>query len=148
MKTLKLSICLIWVLLLAAMVCLRDTQKTSGQGRQAKVMSDNTFKLAPDALVMKRFDDAVQRRFLTEPGFGMARMAPLTPVPLESNHIRSFSPVNEEENALVSGFEKEGWKVGLYLFGRQALPNENKHKLLDKFKIRYRVNQPVSVTWD
>lgn len=144
---LKVSICAIWLLILVVMVSLHNLQKISGQTRETNELSNKTLKLAPEALLVNQFDKVVQRRFLTEPGFGMARMAPLKPVPLESNHVRSFSPVSEEEKGLVSGFENKGWKVGLYLFGRQALPNGNKNNRLDKFKIRYRVNQPVPITW-
>lgn len=44
-------------------------------------------------------------------------------------------------------FEKDGWKVGLYLFGRRAMPDGKDENPLDKFKIRYRINSPVPITW-
>lgn len=147
MKKLKVSICLLWLLILVAMVSLDNSEKISGQSRETDELSDRSLMLSPDALLVNQFDKAVQRRFLTEPGFGMTRLAPTEPVPLESAHVSSFSPVNEEEKELVSGFQNTGWKVGMYLFGRRALPKENKDNRLDNFKIRYRINQPVPITW-
>lgn len=57
-----------------------------------------------DSPDIDRFDEAVQRRFLTEPSFGMARLAPMTPQPLKSAHVRSFHPVNDDEKSMLAAF--------------------------------------------
>lgn len=68
------------------------------------------------------------------------------PEPLRSSHLGSFSPVNEEESLLLSEFEKDGWKVGLYLFGRVSTRKESKGDAAPKFMVNYRLNQPLPIT--
>ena len=100
----------------------------------------------PDANLIGRFDGAVQRRFLEQPRFGMARIAPTTPQPLRSGHVPSFEALNEEENAVLSQLSKQGWKTAIYLFGKRATPREGKKDPMSKFDIRYRLNEPVPVS--
>jgi hypothetical protein len=96
--------------------------------------------------VVDGFDRSIQRRFLTEPSFGMARLGsggPRTgPAP---KHFDSFRPHTEEEYASVAAFEKDGWDVGIYLFGRRVTPRTNTKKEND-YDIRYRLFNPLPVT--
>ena len=82
------------------------------------------------------------------PAFGMARIvsSPTRPEPLRSKHVGSFHPQDEEETSVLSEFQKDGWEVGLYLFGRWAYPDEKRKDPLDKFKIDYRINRPLPIT--
>ena len=146
MKKLKIAICLCWVVLFAVFGLVHNTSDTSGQTRSAAAKDPRIDDSAPDAETIERFDRAVQNRFLTQPDFGIRRMVPTTPEPLTSVHVGSFSPVNDEERQLIKSFTDAGWKVGLYLFGRRATPNGDDKNPLEKFKIQYRINQPVAVT--
>src|SRR5687768_520940 len=112
MKKLKLAICLVWAMLLCSLFLFTDFRKSSGQTDLPSLGSG----ISSDSPDIDSFDKAIQRRFLTEPSFGMARIAPLTPQPLESRHVGSFSPVNDEEKSMLAAFEAKGWKMGLYLF--------------------------------
>ena len=99
---------------------------------------------SPEALVEK-FDKTIQLRFLTEPFVGMARIAPRRPTGPSPRHVSGFSPQTHEEVAAVAGFEKEGWDVGIYLFGRRVDPRTNTKKETD-YDIRYRLFNPAPVT--
>jgi len=103
--------------------------------------------ILPDAALIEKFDREVHARFLTMPFFGIARMAPTTPQPLTSNHVGEFLPGNPAEAEILKSFTDGGWDVGLYLYGRRAIPKLEKGKPKDEFDIRYRVNQPVKVTY-
>lgn len=143
MKKLKIAICLLWSVFLCSFFLFQDSRKGIGQTDLSST-GPNVVSDSPD---IDSFDEAIQKRFLTEPGFGGARIAPVKPQPLESGHVRSFHPVNDDEKSLLAAFEKNGWKVGLYLFGRTAMPNGKDENPLAKFKVRYRINKPVPITW-
>lgn len=102
----------------------------------------------PEASIIERFDAAMHKRFLTEPFFGMARMAPIVrqPQPLRSSHVSSFNAIDSEEGSLLTAFEKDGWDVGLYLFGRVSTQKETKPGSTPKFRVNYRLNEPLPIT--
>lgn len=147
MNRLKLVVCAVWAMLIVSFASFHSSTKTSGQKNNVSGSIGVSSESIPDSSVVDRFDTAVQKRFLTEPNFGARRMLPTTPEPLESAHVGSFSPVNDDEKDVVSAFQNDGWRVGLYLFGRRAEPNGKEKNPLEKFKIRYRINQPIPVTW-
>jgi hypothetical protein len=100
----------------------------------------------PDSI--ERFDRAIQSRFLTEPMFGMARIVsgmPIKSTPYRSRHVPSFHPNGEDEVALVDAFRNDGWRVGLYLYGRRAEPRKSSGPI-EKFDVKYRINLPVAIT--
>lgn len=130
----KYVICLVWMFLIAALFTSRESSPITAQTQN--VINEKTVK--PESSLIDRFDKAIQQRFLTEPDFGMRRIQPVNP------HLENFSPINDEERASVADFEKDDWKVSLYLFGRRATPKvENEEK---DFTINYRLNQPLPVT--
>jgi hypothetical protein len=98
---------------------------------------------------LREFDDAVQKRFLTMPSFGMARMvtSSVKLEPLESNHVPRFHASDENEAAILNGFKAGGWEVGLYLFGKRTIPKPKQDPANPKkFTIRYRINKAAPVT--
>lgn len=97
----------------------------------------------PENEQIDRFDRAIQQRFLTEPNFGIRR---IVIIPEPNPHLETFYPKNHEEKTSVTDFEKEGWKVNLYLFGRRAMPKSADSKESKKFSIEYRLNKPLPVT--
>lgn len=108
------------------------------------VVEDNTADPILDSLV-EDFDRTIQQRFLTAPFFGFARIAPTRPTGPRPGHVSSFSPSTPEEYAAVAAFKKEGWDVGLYLFGRRVQPRTDTKKEND-YDIRYRLFNPIPVT--
>lgn len=102
----------------------------------------------PEASVIDRFDAAMHKRFLTEPFFGMARITPIIrePQPLRSSHLSSFNAIDPEEGNLLTAFEKDGWDVGLYLFGRVSTKKEAKPGYMPTFRVNYRLNEPLPIT--
>jgi hypothetical protein len=134
-----------------AIVCfvlvLSDVPATNAQTKVTNRAVSVSPELTPDQESIDRFDAAVQRRFLTQPSFGMGRMMPTKPQPLRSGHVPSFGHVSDEERSLIAKFKEDGWLVGLYLYGRRAEPDQERDNPMEKFKIRYRVTQPVSVTY-
>lgn len=100
----------------------------------------------PDMALINKFDNEIRARFLSEPFFGVARIAPTQPVKLASAHLSSFSPKTSAEMDAVKSFVEGGWDVGIYLYGRRAEPKVKNGKAKDKYAITYRVNQPVTVT--
>lgn len=144
MKNFKISLLLVFSLLAVFMFLFNDSR--TGVGQKRETVAVGATASLPNLPDIDRFDTAVQKRFLTEPSFGMARMTPTTPQPLESAHVRSFHPKDGVESLLVDEFTRDGWRVGLYLFGRSARPKEKKDNPMDSFDIRYRINQPVPVT--
>ncbi len=140
MKLLKALICVVMVSLLAAAALLPVHRVSGERSVEASAGGD-----APD---IDRFNATIQTRFLTEPFFGIARMAPREPQPLRSSHVASFHPKNGEETELFGSFQKDGWDVGLYLYGRRAHPDERRKDPMEKFRIRYRVNEPLPITPD
>ena len=61
-------------------------------------------------------------------------------------HFYKFSPINDEEKTSVADFEKDGWKVSLYLFGQRANPKIIKGKEQNEFSINYHLNNVLQVT--
>lgn len=127
--------------LLAAVAFLLSSQRFGVAQNQVIDLVENQNRAVSIQSDLERFNLAVQKRFLTEPSFGMSRIAQTL------SHMRGFHPNGEEESALVKGFNDNGWKIGIYLYGRTALPRESKNNSQRKFDIKYRVNQPVPVTW-
>lgn len=144
MRRLKFAICLAVAALGGGAFSVRYAPEISGQTRVGSLQ--NARDRAPNVASIDRLDHAVQRRFLTEPFFGIRRIEPTTPEPLESIHVGSFSARTDEERAIVSGIGKDGWLSAIYLFGRRATPRGDKTNPYRKFDIRYRVNLPVPVT--
>lgn len=98
----------------------------------------------PENVLIDRFDRAIQERFLTEPDFGIRRIMPIPP---PNPHLENFYPKNVEEKTSVADFEREGWNVDLYLFGRRAIPKlSGDDKEPKNFSIEYRLNKPLPVT--
>ena len=147
-KWMKFSVVLLTILFAAGISIFRYTPESKGQTRPDPPPQASVNSPATD--VIDRFDQAIQQRFLTQPNFGMARIVeirtPWPPQPLESNHVRSFSPVNEDERDVLARFEKEGWMTGIYLFGKRATPRQKAEDPMGRFDIRYRVNKPVPIS--
>ncbi|MFT3743292.1 MAG: hypothetical protein QM785_03255 [Pyrinomonadaceae bacterium] len=137
----KIVFCFAWILVLG--VVLFGTRMFPVNGQTGSV--PNTAK-KPDSSVIDRFDAAMHKRFLTEPFFGMARIAPIGPQPLRSSHLGTFSPIDTEERSLQTALENDGWDVGLYLFGRVSTLKEEKPGSMPKFRVNYRLNEPVPIT--
>lgn len=135
----KIIVCLVWAFSIVALFSFQKFSPASGQTKEITV--DKNPK--PENSLVDRFDKAIQQRFLTQPNFGSRRIQP-TPPP--SPHLEQFSPINAEERASVAAFEKDGWKVSLYLFGRHAGPKLIEGKEQKKFSINYRLNNPLPIT--
>jgi len=113
-------------------------------GNARAVDDKDTTNLKPETERIDRFDRAIQERFLTEPNFGIRRIVPIPP---PNPHLENFYPINDEEKTSVADFEKEGWNVDLYLFGRRAMPkSSDSGKESKNFSIEYRLNKPLPVT--
>jgi len=138
---LKTVIAAAWFLL-AAVIITERWAPADAQTRAALVPTPRK----PDMALIDKFDNAVRARFLTQPFFGMSRLAPLTPVKLRSNHISAFMPQGPVEVEAVKSFSDHGWDVGIYLYGRRAEPRVVNGKPKDKYSITYRVNEPLPVT--
>lgn len=147
MLRLKLLVVLTWSVVLVSVAIFPRWQPAAGQKMNPESVGTNAADY-PETQLVEKFDAAIQRRFLTEPNFGIRRMQPIQPEPLQSIHVGGFSPINEDERSTITGFVNDGWKVGLYLYGRQATPDGDKENPLEKFKISYRINRPVSVVWE
>jgi hypothetical protein len=120
--------------------------RLEGRPFAVEMIDSNTASTTPDVLI-DDFDKVIQRRFLTEPGFGAARLGSADGRPSGPNpgHMDSFRPNAAAELAAVTAFEKEGWDVGMYLFGRRVQPRTNTKKEND-YDIRYRLFNPLPVT--
>jgi hypothetical protein len=139
MKKIKILIVVAWAAFLVMAV-------NYGPRVDAQIDKSRARGRKPDMALIDKFDSQIQQRFLTEPFFGIARIAPVTPQPLRSDHLRHFSPVNADEAGIQKSFIDDGWDVGIYLYGRRAEPKIVKGRQKNDFSIRYRVNQPVPVT--
>lgn len=135
----KIVVCFVWTFSTVALFSFREFSPASSQTKE--LMLDKNTK--PESSLVDRFDKVVQQRFLTEPYFGIRR---IQPVPAPNPHLEYFSPINQEEAASVAAFEKNGWNVSLYLFGRRATPKIVDGKAQKKFSINYRLNKPLSIT--
>jgi hypothetical protein len=144
----KYAVLLLVAAFAAGVLIVRHTPTIQGQTRRGSPPRAGVG--TPDTDVIDRFDRAIQQRFVTQPDFGIARVVEIrTPWPpghLESRHVRTFSPVNDEERDLLAQFENEGWAAGIYLFGKRAEPRQKADSPMSKFDIRYRVNKPVPIT--
>jgi Protein of unknown function (DUF3365) len=143
MLKLKILACLVWTLFIAALLFSQTFSPVNGQTKEVVFDKKVKFNPKPANALVDRFDKAIQQRFLTEPNFGIRRIQPAYP---PSPHLEQFSPINDEERLSVAGFERDGWKVSLYLFGRRATPKIVDGKEQKKFIINYRLNKPLPIT--
>lgn len=135
----KILVCLIWAI---CAVLLFSSQMFWSASGQVKTSNDK-LNLKPADSLIDSFDASIQKRFLTEPYFGIRRIEPNYPT---NPHFEYFLPKTEEEKQSLAEFESGGWKVYLYLFGRRAKPRVVDGKPRKDFSIEYRINQPVSIT--
>lgn len=136
----KVSVCAVWAICLLMFASTQDFWLANSQIVEKEVKPN----LKPADSQVDAFDSHIQKRFLTEPNFGMRRVAgPPNPT---SPHLNSFEPKYSEEYKYVSVFEKEGWKMSLYLFGRVANPKVVKGIEQKTFSINYRLNPPLAIT--
>ncbi|MGI8639845.1 MAG: c-type heme family protein [Pyrinomonadaceae bacterium] len=143
MLKVKIIVCFVWMFCTAALFSFQTFLPATAQTKETMLGKKVKFNLKPENALVDRFDNAIQQRFLTEPYFGIRRIQPVYP---PNPHLEQFSPINDEEKASVAGFEKEGWKVGLYLFGRRATPKIVDGKEQKEFSINYRLNKPLPIT--
>jgi hypothetical protein len=141
----KTVISVVWAIAVIAVFSFHRFSSASGHTAPPMTAERAAPVLSPDRALVTRFDNAIQRRFLTEPNFGMARIGP---VRRRSPHLSHFSPSNDEESSSVADIEKGGWRAALYLFGRRSTPKGKKGHELEKFDIRYRLNRPLTITAD
>ena len=141
MRKIKLVVLAVWAL---SIVLTRNPDPVMGKTEQLR--DQTTVDLRPDMTIIDRFDRAIQKRFLDAPFFGIARITPKNP-PVTSGHVAGFMPGNQEESETLQAFNNDKWKVSLHLFGRRSQPKEVKGKKTDGFEIRYRLNDPVAITW-
>lgn len=121
-----------------------SSHRPQASGVTTAVVRVESADASLDSLV-DAFDRTIQQRFLTAPFFGYARIAPAQPTGPRPGHVESFSPGTPEEYAAVAAFKKEGWDVGLYLFGRRV-EARTKTKAENDYDIRYRLFNPIPVT--
>jgi hypothetical protein len=137
---LKTFVCLVWAVCAVMFVSTQNFWSANGQ------IVENKPKLnsKPTDSQIDVFNSFILKRFLVEPNFGFRRVAgPPNPT---SPHLNSFQPKYSEEYKYVSGFQKEGWKMGIYLFGRVANPKVVKGVEQKTFSINYRLNPPLAGT--
>ncbi len=137
---LKIGVCLVWAFSVLMFASTQDFWSANSQTVEKKAESNPK----PETSQIDTFDSFIQKRFLIEPNFGMRRVAgPPNPT---SPHLNSFEPKYSGEYKYVSGFQKEGWKMGIYLFGRVANPKVVKGVEQKTFSINYRLNPPLAGT--
>lgn len=137
----KIFVCLIWTVCIAALFSTQVFRTANGQTKKPDEIANLNLKPA-DSLI-NSFDAAIQKRFLTEPYFGIYRIAPTVPV---NPHFGYFLPMNDEERKSLADFQSGGWKVFLYLYGKKANQRVVDGKTKKDFVINYRINQPVTIT--
>lgn len=142
-RRVRILFCFVWIAFVLAVFSFRGSSPVSGQSQPAGKEITGKLSLAPDPSMVTRFDNAIQKRFLTQPGMGIVRVEPVEP---RSPHLRQFSPIDLEETASVADFENGGWRVALYLFGKQTMPKVRNGRELKTFDIRYRLHNPLPVT--
>ncbi len=135
LRKLKLFCCFVWTLFLfGAIFCKTflsvDVLANGGAKPNEKPSVDS----------IEKFDRAIQQRFLTEPGFGITRIAPPNP------HLNNFYPKEGDEKTSVENFEKDGWKTALYLYGRRIEKQSNEKSGKAKFYISNRTFNPMAIT--
>ena len=143
LKKLKILVFSIWTIFIFAMIFVQTFSPVRGQSQKVIGNQNAKLNLKPENSLIERFDTAIQERFLTMPDFGIRRIQPVNP---PGPHLEYFYPKNDAETQSVADFEKEGWKVSLYLFGRRANPQIVNGKEIKKFSINYRLNPPLSIT--
>lgn len=143
LKKLKILVFSIWTIFIFAMIFVQIFSPVRGQSQQVINNEKAKLNLKPENALIKRFDTAIQERFLTMPDFGIRRIQPANP---PGPHLEYFSPINDVEKQSVAAFEEGDWKVSLYLFGRRANPRIVDGKETKKFSINYRLNPPLSIT--
>jgi len=136
-RKLKVVVFLSWILCVAFFCILKFTSDVNSQASKPQ-----TEKKPSDELINK-FDQAIHRRFLEQPNFGIRRIGP-QPNP----HLETFVPASEDEKNSVTGFQEEGWAVGLYLFGRRAneIPVKKNGKTVKKLHVVNKLNAPLPIT--
>lgn len=145
MLKLKISICLVWIFFTVLLISFETFSTATAQTKATLPANKINLDLKPEHLLIEQFDNAIQRRFLTEPDFGMRRIVPVNP---PSPHLEYFNPINNDEETSVANFAKDGWKVSLYLFGRKTMPKVVNGKVKDDFVINYHLNKPLPITKD
>lgn len=138
MAKIKLFVCIGWII---GVFGIFFTQRPIPV--KAYEIELNSVIAKPDLKEVEKFNVLILGRFLTEPGFGSARIQPIPPY---SKHIETFYPKNELEKTAVNNFEQNDWKVGLYLFGRKANRKIKNGVEQKEFLIEYRFKQPVIIT--
>jgi hypothetical protein len=136
---LKTFVCLVWVICVVMFASTQDFWSANGQTVEKKAKSNPK----PEMSQIDAFDALIQKRFLTEPGFGILRIEPIVPL---SHHLAYFSPKDTEEEKAVASFKDSGWKTGLYLFGRTANPKVVKGKQQKTFVINYNTHDPLPIS--
>lgn len=143
----KIIVCIGWILGVFALII---TQKST-----AVIAYDYELKSAipkPKIKEVEKFNSLILNRFLTQPSFGFGRMVPI-PTPslhLSGNYTQSrieqFSPKEGDEKNRAEDFEKKGWKVGLYLFGKHANKTFIISNAESETNINYRLFKPIAIT--
>ena len=134
----KIVICLVWIVGVLGLMFNQRPVTVNGKNNEAE--TDTT---KPDLNKIEEFNSLIQKRFLTEPGFGMVRIQPTPPY---SNHLSSFYPKDSSEKKAVEAFERDGWKVGLYLFGKRTERRIKNGVEQKGFLSDYKLKQPVIIT--
>ncbi len=137
-QKLKTIVCIGWLLGVFAVVLSQKSQIVISKNSEVESGIPK-----PDLKEVEKFHSLILNKFLTEPGFGSARISPTPPY---SRHVESFYPKNGLEKTIVEDFEQNGWKVGLYLYGKRTEKEIKKGVEQDKFLIDYRLKQPIIIT--
>jgi hypothetical protein len=138
----KLYITALWLVGVLTLFAFHTVASTSG--RAPATYTTSALAGGPDIALVDRFDAAIQKRFLANPNFGMARVAPVRRT--GARHIDEFYAETDEEQRAVAELEKAGWIAGLYLYGRTAMPMMKHDKPQEKFDIKYYLNAPLPIT--
>lgn len=135
----KITICVLWVLCVSLLSASMFVLTADSQVKDKKPPESPK----PDMELIDRFDKAIHQRFLTKPQLGMRRIGP-QPNP----HLERFIPETDDEKTSVTDFQNDGWKVGLYLFGRRAneITITKNGKSGKSLRILNKLNNPLPVT--
>jgi hypothetical protein len=136
---LKTFVCLVWAVCAVMFVSTQNFWSVSSQTKEKKTK----LKPKPEISEIDAFDALIQKRFLTEPNFGIRRIEPIIP---PSPHLEHFYPKNSDEEKSVENFQNDGWKTSLYLFGRKANPKLVNGKEQKVFEIKYNLHEAITVT--
>lgn len=97
----------------------------------------------PDDQLVNEFDQAIQKRFVVIPNFGIVRIQPVNP---PNPHLETFQPESPEEQQAVDRLAAGNWRTGIYLFGRFAYEDTTVAPGKKQLKIQYKTNDPVPVS--